>query len=120
MRNISRISLVILVLTISVVTFGCGVVSKESNLESVESVKQKVISHLQSEGYKEDEYQINVEYSKSSSYGGPYSINVTFNDEKDIVYNYRYNYNSEIKDIKQISISPLDDKKGKDFKHAED
>lgn len=64
---------------------------------------------------------MNVEYHTDGvgSFGEPYSINVIFNDEPNVIYNYRYNYNLELKDITQISISPMKDKKDKKFKHAE-
>jgi len=116
-----RTVLLVIVCIISILVIGCGISSKESKPEPVESVKQKVVAYLTTKGYKEDDFKLNVKYHKAgvSSYGGPYSINVIFNDEQNVIYNYRYNYKSEPKDITQIGISPLKDKNDKNFKHAE-
>lgn len=113
--------LLVIACIISILVIGCAISSKKSKPESVESVKQKVVAHLATKGYKEEEYKLNVEYHKDgiSSHGGPYSINVIFNDEQNVIYNYRYNYNSELKDITQMSISPMKDKNDKNFKHSE-
>ncbi len=116
-----RNALLVVACIISILVIGCGISSKESKPESVESVKQKVVAHLTTKGYKEEEYKLNVAYHKDgvSSYGGPYRINVIFNDEQNVIYNYRYNCNSELKDITQISISPMTGRNDKNFKHYE-
>lgn len=130
-----RTALLVIIFIISILVIGCSRAAPKENevepveiitqkvvkLEPVESVKQKVVGHLITKGYKEEEFKVTVEYHMDSmgSFEGPYSINVIFNDEPNVIYNYRYNYNSELKDIAQISISPMKDKKDKNFKHAE-
>ncbi len=125
MKSLHRkTAILVTIFIISILVIGCSRVSpEESKIESVDSVKQKVIAHLTTKGYKEEEYKLNVEYHKESigKYGGPYGISVIFNDEQNVIYYYRYNYNSELKDIKQISIAPIKDKgKDKNFKHYEE
>lgn len=130
-----KIALLVIIFIISILVIGCSGASPKENkvepveiitqkvvkVEPVESVKQKVVSHLTTKGYKEEEFKLTVEYHTDgrNSYRGQYSINVIFNDEPNVIYNYRYNYNSEVKDITQISILPMKDKKDKNFKHAE-
>jgi hypothetical protein len=130
-----RTALLIIIFIISILVIGCSRESPKENkvepvevitqkvvkVEPVESVKQKVVAYLKTKGYKEEEFKVTVEYHTDGigSFGGPYSINVIFNDEPNVIYNYRYNYNSELKDITQISISPMKDKKDKNFKHTE-
>ena len=130
-----KTELLVIIFILSILVTGCSrkapkenkvepvevITQKVVKLESVESVKQKVIAYLKTTGYKEEEFRVNVKYHTDgiSSFGGLYSINVIFNDESNVIYNYRYNYNSELKDITQISISPMKDKKDKNFRHAE-
>lgn len=113
--------LLVIVFIICSLVIAYGISSKKSKPEPVESVKQKVVAYLATKGYKEEEFKMNVEYHKDgvSSYGGPYSINVIFNDEQNVIYNYKYNYNWKLKDITQLSISPMKGKNDKNFKHAE-
>lgn len=125
MENLYRKTTVLFTLfIISIFVIGCsGVSTEENKVDSVDSVKQKVITHLTTKGYKEEDYKLNVEYHKESigKYGGPYAISVIFNDEQNVIYYYRYNYNSELKDIKQIGIAPIKDKgRDKNFKHYEE
>lgn len=130
-----RTSLLIIIFIISILVIGCGresiqenkvepvevITQKVAKIEPVESVKQKVEAYLKTKGYKEEAFKVEVKYhtDRIGSFGGPYSINVIFNDEPNVIYNYRYNYNSELKDITQINISPMKGKKDKKFKHAE-
>lgn len=136
MRTLKRrtVSLVIIFI-ISIFVVGCGenaskeykegpveiITQKVVKVEPIESVKQKVTAHLIAKGCKEGDFKLTVEYNKDNmnSYKGPYSINVVFNDEPNVIYNYKYNYDSELKDITQTSISPTKDKKDKNFKHVE-
>jgi hypothetical protein len=80
-----------------------------------------VDEHLLGEGFKEDEFHVDVEYHKmgEGKMVGPYAIKVTFNDETDAIYNYKYNYKSESKGITQIGVSPMNGKNDKNFKHVE-
>ncbi|AWI04651.1 DUF3139 domain-containing protein [Clostridium drakei] len=133
MRTLKRRTLsLVVIFIISIFVVGCGetaskeykeepveiITQKVVKVEPIESVKQKVTSHLTAKGYKEGDFKLTVEYNKDNInlYKGPYSINVIFNDEPNVIYNYRYNYDSELKDITQTSISPMKDK---NFKHAE-
>ncbi|UQZ85047.1 hypothetical protein SK3146_04330 [Paenibacillus konkukensis] len=72
-------------------------------------------------GYKESDFNVDVKYHKmgEGKMGGPYAINVAFNDEPNVVYNYKYDYKMESKDITQIGVSPKSSKDAKNFKHAE-
>ncbi len=124
--------LLVIIFIISILGIGCSRESVKENklepvevitqkvvkVEPVESVKQKVVAYLKTKGYKEEEFKVTVEYHPDSvsSFKEPYSINAIFNDEPNVTYNYRYNYNSQIKDITQINISSMKDK---NFKHAE-
>ncbi|RUS47362.1 DUF3139 domain-containing protein [Cohnella sp. AR92] len=112
-------ALLIIILAISILSTGCNISSGPP--ESEESVKQKVVAHLISKGYKESEFNIEVKYYKSgeSKFGGPYAINVVFNDEPNVIYGYKYNYKSENKDITQNGVAPMEGKNDKNFKHAE-
>ena len=114
-------SLLIVVFIMSFLLIGCSG-KNESKLDSVDSVKQKVIAYLTEKGYKESDFMLKVEYHESGkgTLSGPYSISVTFNDEQDVIYYYRYNYNTENKDIQQIGTAPMTGKNDKNFKHAED
>jgi|GEM_PF-2576759 Protein of unknown function (DUF3139). len=112
-------ALLIIILAMTILSTGCSTFSGPP--ESEESVKQKVIAHLVSEGYKENEFNIEVKYNKSGEgkFGGPYAINVVFNDEPNAIYGYKYNYKSENKDITQNGVAPRGGKDDKNFKHAE-
>ncbi|MFF2910281.1 hypothetical protein [Paenibacillus sp. NPDC057934] len=80
-----------------------------------------MVAHLLSKGYKEDDFNIDVKYYKTGEdkFGGPYAINVVFNDEPNVRYSYRYNYKSDNKEITQNGISPMKGKDDKNFKYAE-
>ncbi|MBS4171748.1 DUF3139 domain-containing protein [Bacillus sp. FJAT-49736] len=108
-----------LVLIIGVFTTGCNMFSKKPETE--ESVKQKVVNYLISEGYKENEFHVDVEYQSTgaSKMGGPYAIQVKFNDERNVVYYYKYDYQSKNKDITQYGVAPMKGKEDKNFKHLE-
>lgn len=112
-------ALLIIILTMSILPTGCNIFSEPP--ESEESVKQKVVAHLVSKGYKENEFNVEVKYYKSGEgkFGGPYAIQVGFNDETNVIYQYKYNYKSENKDITQNGIAPMKGKDDKNFKHAE-
>lgn len=88
---------------------------------SEQSVKRKVVAHLVSKGYKENEFNIEVKYNKSGEgkSGGPYAINVVFNDEPNVIYGYKYNYKPENKEITQNGVAPMEGKSDKNFKHME-
>ncbi|WP_251551089.1 DUF3139 domain-containing protein [Neobacillus muris] len=109
----------LLFLVISVSATGCSLFNQKPELEK--SVKQKVVNHLVSEGYKENEFSVDVEYhaAGASKMGGPYAIQVKFNDEKNVIYYYKYDYNSKSKEITQYGVAPLQSKEDKNFKHAE-
>jgi uncharacterized protein YceK len=111
--------LLFITLTLCILLTGCSTFSGKP--ESEESVKQKVVTYLLSKGYKEEDFNVNVKYYKigEGKFGGPYAINVVFNDEPNVTYNYKYNYKSESKDITQNGISTMKDKEDKNFKHAE-
>lgn len=111
--------LIIIILVMSILTTGCNIFSGIP--ESEEVVKQKVVAYLVSKGYKENEFNIEVKYYESGErkFGGPYAINVVFNDEPNVIYGYRYNYKSENKDINQNGVAPMEGKDDKNFKHAE-
>lgn len=136
MRTLKRRTVpLVIIFIISIFAVGCGetaskeykeepikiITQKVVKVEPTESVKQKVTAYLTGKGYKEGDFKLTVEYNKDNmnSYKEPYSINVIFNDEPNVIYNYRYNYDSELKDITQTSIAPMKDKKDKNFKHAE-
>lgn len=112
-------TLIIVFLVVSMLLTGCNIFSGPP--ESEESVKQKVIAHLISKGYKENEFNIEVKYNKlaEGKYGGPYAITVVFHDEPNVIYSYRYYYNSENKEITQNGSTPIDGKEDKYFKHDE-
>lgn len=114
-----NVTLLIIILTMSILSSACNIFSGPP--ESEESVKQKVVAHLVSKGYKENEFNIEVKYNKSGEgkFGGPYAINVVFNDEPNVIYDYKYNYKSENKDITQNGVAPMEGKDDKNFKHAE-
>lgn len=112
-------TLIILILVVSIFSTGCNIFSGPPEPE--ESVKQKVVAHLASKGYKENEYNIDVKYDKfaEDKYGGPYAITVVFHDEPNVIYGYSYDYNSENKEISQNGVAPMDEKEDKNFKHDE-
>lgn len=134
-----RTALLVIIFIIIILVIGCSSESPKENkvepvevitqkvvkIDPVESVEQKIVAYLKTKGYKKEEFKVTVEYHTDGigSFAGPYSINVIFKDEPNVIYNYRYNYrynyNSELKDITQISISPVKDRKDKNFKHAE-
>ncbi|MFC4099404.1 DUF3139 domain-containing protein [Paenibacillus xanthanilyticus] len=114
-----KAALLIIILAVSILSTGCNLLTGPP--ESEESVKQKVVAHLVSKGYEENEFDIDVKYHKSGEgkFGGPYAINVVFNDEPDVIYNYKYNYKSDNKDIAQSGAAPTNGKDDKNFKHTE-
>lgn len=95
--------------------------SKKIKLEPVDSVRQKTVTYLTAKGYKEEEYQLEVLYSESYSYGGPYNISVVFHDEPNVIYYYEYLYhgNAHHREITQGGVAPMKGKNDKNFKHAE-
>lgn len=97
---------------------GCSL-SSNTKAEPVDSVKKKVVVYLIADGYNKGEFNVEVEYHKTGKgkYGGPYSIQVKFDDEPNVIYDY--SYNSKTKDISQIGVTPLKGKNNKEFKHAE-
>ncbi|WP_462413232.1 hypothetical protein [Neobacillus sp. Marseille-QA0830] len=112
-----NLSLFFLLIIVSILSTGCGSTGKK--VESTGSVKQKVIAYLSEKGYKDEDYSLTVEYEKltEGKIGSPFAINVTFNDESDVIYNYKYNtHNGE---ITQIGVSPLKGRPANDknFKH---
>lgn len=111
-------ALLIIILAMSILS-SCNIFSGPP--ESEESVKQKVVAHLLSKGYKEDDFNVDVKYYKTGEgkFGGPYAINVFFNDEPNVIYNYKYNYKSDSKDVTQIGVTPMKGKDDKNFMHAE-
>ena len=113
-----KVILPVVIFTISILVTLCSLSLKESKIEHVDSIKLKVVAYLTEKGYKKEEYNLKVEYHIiRNSFGGQYSINVIFNDEPNVIYNY--NYGSKLKDITQMSISPMKDANNKNFKHAE-
>ena len=116
-----RVILPVIIFTIIILVTFCALFLKESKVEPVDSVKLKVVTYLTEKGYKEEEYKLKVEFHiMRNSFGSQYSINVTFNDEPNVIYNY--NYGSKLKEITQMGISPMKNTKdtnNKNFKHAE-
>ncbi len=121
MGLLKKAVILVTIFTISILIVACTESSIESNVDLVDSVKQKAVTYLTAKGYKEEEYKLDVFYRKNHSYGGPYAISVIFDDEPNVIYYYEYVYNanSKLKEITQGSIAPIKDKKDKNFKHAE-
>ena len=113
-----RVILPVIIFTIIILVTFCALFLKESKVEPVDSVKLKVVTYLTEKGYKEEEYKLKAEYHiMRDSFGSQYSINVTFNDEPNVIYNY--NYGSKLKEITQMGISPMKNTNNKNFRHAE-
>jgi hypothetical protein len=114
-----KIVLLFIIMALCILSMCCSTFSGQP--ESEESVKLKVVAYLLSEGYKEEGFNVDVKYYKmgEGKYGGPYAINVIFEDEPNVTYNYKYNYKSESNVITQIGISPMKGKDDKNFKHSE-
>lgn len=55
-----------------------------------ETVKNKVIRHLNREGYRSEDYSIDVSYHWENKLLGynPYAIKVIFKDEQPVIYYY--------------------------------
>ncbi len=119
MARLLAVFVIVIIIGILVVTY--IETSKESKIESVDSVKQKAITYLTAKGYKEEDYQLEVLYRKSYSYGGPYVIKVVFHDEPNVIYHYEYLYhgNSKYREITQGGVEPMKGKNDKNFKHTE-
>lgn len=114
-----KITMYFLVIALLIITAGCSESQISKEVEAVESVEQKVVDYLSKKGYQEADYSLTVTYHKSGEgkMGGPYAINVIFNDEPDMSYTYSYKPDSQ--EIMQTGVSPLTDREGKNFKHAE-
>jgi hypothetical protein len=114
-----KVAMLIFMLAIFFASSGCNTTSSQQQ-ESEQTVKLKVEAYLLSKGYEEDDFKVNVEYHKMGrgKFGGPYAIQVIFNDEPDVRYNY--DVRSDTKEITQSGISPMENKTDKHFKHAEE
>jgi hypothetical protein len=112
-----KISVVLLtiIFSISILASGCSLIPKQSKPESEDSVKQKVISYLETNGYKQSDYTVTVEHTQSplKSFAGPYIIKISFKDKPDVIYSYSYNYDTDHMDVDQLGILPF---KGRDDK----
>jgi hypothetical protein len=86
----------------------------------VSEIKQLMVSHLAAQGYSPPDYQLEVTYLWEARLFGqdPYPIQVTFKDEQDVIYGYKYYYRST-KEIIQSGAAPLSERTDKNFKHAE-
>lgn len=114
MKMFNRKALIFtIILSIIVLTSGCSLIPKQSKPESEESVQQKVISYMTTQGYKESTYNVTVEATQSplKGFAGPYIIRISFKDNPDEVYSYSYN-KAQNEDISEIGIDPPKAKKG--------
>lgn len=108
------------IFAISILASGCSLIPKQNKPESEESVKQKVIAYMTTQGYKESTYSVTVEATQSplKGFAGPYIIKIAFNDEPDVIYSYSYN-KAQDEDISEIGINPPKDRKDKNFNNSE-
>ncbi|WP_314587887.1 DUF3139 domain-containing protein [Paenibacillus terrigena] len=86
-------------------------------------VKKEMVEHLLGKGQSQEKYELKISYSwenKLFSYNhNPYVIKVVFKDEPDVIYHYTYYYQSEIKEVIQIGVSPISKREDKNFRHVE-
>lgn len=84
-------------------------------------VGKKVVEHLLSKGLSQEKYELDINYHWESKLFGynPYVIKVVFKDEPDVNYYYTYYYKSQIKEVTQSGIAPMNKRDDKNFKHME-
>ena len=116
MKKVISIGLII-ILTAGIAMY-IGVI--KSPIDNNE-VGNKVKEHILNTGISKDNYKIEVKYYWKNKLLGynPYRIKVVFKDEPDVNYYYEYSYKSQIKEVTQTGIAPIDKREDKNFKHME-
>jgi hypothetical protein len=114
----------IFIITLIILILIVGSIYKYNQLQKhddLNELKNKVVKHLTSKGYKTDDYSIDISYHWESRLFGqdPYVIGVQFKDETDALYYYKYDTRSSNTEIRQSGVAPLIKEKDKNFKHAE-
>ncbi|MUT64350.1 DUF3139 domain-containing protein [Paenibacillus sp. NEAU-GSW1] len=111
-------SVCLLILAIIAISLYIGIIKPPIDSKAVE---QDVVKHLHSKGISQEKYDLEISYRWDSKLLGynPYIIKVVFKDEPDVSYHYTYHYKSQIKEVTQSGVAPMNNREDKNFKHTE-